>query len=81
MDLYETSDIAVASFLKTIGYDLKDVDRTNANRVIFKFKAEKDTKDRVGKFWSYKEQVCPLTFYQKLRELKMVVHCGGPDVS
>jgi len=76
METYETTDIAVASFLLTKGDKMEDVDRTDVRRVKFIFPMRKDTNEDVKNFWAYKAEVCPLTFYQKLRELKMVVHCG-----
>lgn len=70
---YSTSDIAVSSFLLAKGHELKEVDRSET-RIRFKFENSKALKDDIKDFWAYKGVVCPLTYYQKLRELKMVIH-------
>ncbi len=70
---YSTSDIAVSSFLLAKGYVLKEVDRSES-RIKFKFENSKELKDDIKEFWAYKGLVSPLTYYQKLRELKMVIH-------
>ena len=73
--IYQTSDIAVSAFLLAKGYKLEEVERSSV-KLLFRFVETDELKTQIRNFWDYKETVCPLTYYQKLRELKMIIHSG-----
>ncbi|KKS58162.1 MAG: hypothetical protein UV24_C0030G0003 [Candidatus Nomurabacteria bacterium GW2011_GWA2_42_41] len=68
-DLYQTSDIALASVLLSYGLKLEAVDKRNP-KAIFLFQKEKGVEQLAEGFWSHNLQVDPLLYFNSLKELK-----------
>lgn len=65
---YETSDIALASYLHCSGVHLSEIDRTNPRRCIFIFDSPQD--ELLSKWQAGRANVNALAFHNAYQELK-----------
>jgi len=65
---FETSDIALASYLYCSGADLSGIDRTNPRRCIFIFDSPKP--ELISKWQEGRANVNALAFHNAYQELK-----------
>lgn len=72
--LYETSNIYLASFLRTQGATLLGFERVGKRRIVFRFAADEKLHDLVRWYWSATPApVVPLALFGSLRRLKSLV--------
>lgn len=69
---FHTSDIFLATFLKSIGYELLDAEKISG-KIMFGFKDDDKRKQNVLDYYNKKIKVCPLSFSQNFKDLKGVL--------
>jgi hypothetical protein len=74
MAKYETSDIALASYLYCSGTKLSEIDRQNPRRCVFIFNSPKS--DLISKWQEGKASVNALAFYNAYQALKAKLFRG-----
>lgn len=67
----ETTDFYLAAYLLSRGYDLEGVDRTDPNRVMFRFNADKE---KVVSFFHRECIVEPIKYSIAIKRLKKVLY-------
>ncbi len=67
----ETTDFYLAAYLLSQGYDLEGVDKTNPNRVMFRFDANKE---EVVNFFHRQCRVEPIRYSIAIKRLKKVLY-------
>lgn len=69
-DLYNTTDLGLASALCCHGYRIESMDRQNPSRAIFFIKRDEKLDDAVKSYFTHQMQVEPLMFTNYLKEIK-----------
>ena len=68
---FRTSDFSLATTLTTLGYQIKEMDRTkDPKRVEFIFEKDEDLDDFVEKFWANALQIEPKSFCMQQKAIK-----------
>ncbi len=75
---YQTSDLALAGALFSLGAKLLTVDRTNPRRALFVFNKEREMDAISQAYWMHQLQVDPLAYFAALKELKCRLY--EPDI-
>ena len=75
-ELYETSDIALASYLYCSGTNLADIDRQNPNRCLFIFHSPKP--ELISRWQEGKATVNALAYHNAYQALKAKLFRGPP---
>lgn len=75
-DSYQTSDIALASFLYCSGTELAEIDRQNTHRCVFLFEAPRP--ELISRWQEGKATVNALAFYNAYQALKARLYRGPP---
>lgn len=72
MNHFETTDIALTTYLSSMGIIIKEIRGHGAalRRRIFIFESKKDLQKEVDKFYSKKARVEPMQYYQELKLVK-----------
>lgn len=73
-DLYETSDLGVASALSCLGFRITALDRSNPRRIVFVFDCERSRlEDIVNSYWDGTLRLSPFAVltHQKLLKQRM----------
>ncbi len=68
-ELLQTSDIAFASALYCLGYELDSVDRTE-QKAVFIFQRDKHMDEISIAFWSRKLEIDALTYFNAIKHVK-----------
>ncbi len=74
--VYTTSDLALASALVSLGFELLKLDRTNSKRVVFVFEADNYIQSDVEAFWNSKLRVDPIEYSDAQKYLKNRIYAG-----
>jgi len=75
-DVYETSDIALASYLYCSGSNLADIDRHNPHRCLFVFESPKP--ELISRWQEGKATVNALAYHNAYQALKARLFRGPP---
>ncbi len=76
IDHFSTSDLALVALLRTEGFVLEKIDRTDARRVMFCFRPDDRLIQTVNDFWAGKLLVEPVAYFQKIKEIKNRIYAG-----
>jgi len=76
-EYYTTSDFCLASTLVSKGFQVCGVDRSNPQRISFKFTNNQDLQNLVANFWDKQVFVSPIDFYYSQKQLKNIIYQGG----
>lgn len=71
--LYKTNDLALAAFLLSKGIELKQIDRSQPQKIQFSFTQTKQLDAHCDHFWSHTAKVCPLAYFLKIKLLKKLI--------
>ena len=69
-DSINTSDIGLAAYLLTIGFEVDYLDRNNPQRVEFVFSESKDVQQAIDAYFAGNALVEPKQYYFQLKSLK-----------
>lgn len=69
-DLFITFDIGLAAALISLGYELKNVDKTNLKKSRFIFKRDEHIDKMINEFWSNKLLLPARTLIENIKMLK-----------
>lgn len=67
---FHTPDIQLSSTLSTLGYKIKDIDRTDKKRQQFIFENTEELKETVKKYWNKELTTEPQKLFGELKYLK-----------
>ncbi len=73
MNSYTTRDIALAAYLKAIGFELTDWVRLNGTTT-FTFEMKDGLLESVGAFYNDRTTVSPIRYSQAMKNLKNLIH-------
>lgn len=73
-DVYETSDLALATVLFTLGHEVIDVDKSNPRRSIFIFPYSEKVEEDASKFWNSKLSLEPKLLLANMKTLKTRIY-------
>lgn len=75
MNVYETSDLGLATTLSCLGYAIASLDRTNPRRVVFCFRGEKNEIETVIKnYWDGSLCLSPFAVLTHQKLLKQRIY-------
>ena len=69
-EVFETSDLALASTLCYFGYKIEAINRENPNKSLFIFLRDEKIDDFIESFWKYELSVEPARFFGLTKEIK-----------
>lgn len=69
-NLFQTSDLCLATTLYCLNYQLKKIDKKNPKKVVFIFKKDNRLKELLTLYYNHTLSIEPNTFSQRLREIK-----------
>ena len=75
VEIFQTTDIALAAFLYCSGAHLSQIDRQNPRRCVFVFNSPKP--ELISKWQEGKASVNALAFHNEYQELKARLFRGG----
>ena len=68
--LYKTADLPQVAALSVHGFAVKDVERSNTQRVFFLFNNSKQLEEFVAEYWKGRIKVEPQNYFNQLKLLK-----------
>jgi hypothetical protein len=76
-ETFDTSDLPLATTL-SLFEEILEIDRSNPNQVKFKFPKSQENSTLVKQFWSGELKVSPISFYNRLNNIKSQLRDGRP---
>lgn len=73
-DLYETSDLGLASALSCKGFHIQDLDRSNPHRIVFRFRSDARVENIVDDYWSGALLLPPAALFTHQKLLKQRIY-------
>lgn len=74
-NVYETSDIGLASALSCLGFHIADLDRTTPRRVIFRFEGDENRLAQVTQsYWDGSLRLPPAALFTHQKLLKQRIY-------
>ena len=70
---YSTSDLFLATYLKSIGYELKNMSHVGS-KVTFIFNEDEQREKRVFEYYNGKGSIEPLSFVRSYKDLKGIIY-------
>ena len=70
MEIYKTSDLALATALSVRGVEVEGLENSGTSRVIFLFKNTPELKGLLESYWNKTLLVEPQEYFSRIRSLK-----------
>lgn len=76
VELYKTDNFYLTGYLITQGFELNGIepDPSNSNKYIFCFLNDKDLREEISNFFSYRAVVKPQDYNSALNNLRSLIH-------
>jgi len=71
---FKTPDFGLATVLTTLGFTLKNLDRTNPSKVIFVFEENDELQKTITQYFSNQLKVNPQLLFASQKTLKTYLH-------
>jgi len=69
-EIFQTYDMGCAAGLVSVGFELKSLDRSNPQKVLFCFKYEVDIEEAADDYFVDKLQINARTYFDNIKMLK-----------